>query len=113
MARSDSDENWERERMLDRAFEQEPRDSRRRRTARVGARVRTALIGAREETVITCPCGFVAAPGIKPDSSRWHREHRDAHLARYPNVDNLTRENLDDLVARAERGEMVKRARVS
>jgi hypothetical protein len=44
--RTATDEDWEREAMLDRAFEHEPR-VRRRRVAGIGARVRTAMIGAR------------------------------------------------------------------
>lgn len=46
MSRIDTDDDWERERRLDIAFEQEPRPrSRRRRRFDIGARVRTARIG--------------------------------------------------------------------
>jgi hypothetical protein len=41
-----SDDDWEREARLDRAFEHEPRATRRPRFVDVGGRVRTAKIGA-------------------------------------------------------------------
>jgi hypothetical protein len=35
-------------------------------------------------------------------SAEWYRQWRTAHLAMYPNVDQVTRDNLDDMVAAAE-----------
>lgn len=52
----------------------------------------------------SCRCGFVAPEGVPPWSPEFHRGHKEAHLARYPNVDAGTREALDALISAAERG---------
>lgn len=51
----------------------------------------------------TCPCGFEAPPNVDPASAEWHRAHRDAHIAKWPNVDPATRAALDQMVTFAER----------
>lgn len=48
-----------------------------------------------------CPCGF-NAPDLHPWSPEWHKLHRDAHLARFPDVDDGTRSNLERMIALAE-----------
>lgn len=52
----------------------------------------------------TCSaCGF--SPGnINPTSPEYHRLHRKQHLARFPNVDQQTRDALDRMVELAEDG---------
>lgn len=50
----------------------------------------------------TCVCGFNGPADVLPWSPTWHKLHRDAHLARFPNVDVGTRRALDQLVAFAE-----------
>jgi hypothetical protein len=58
----------------------------------------------------TCPCGFISRAGISPTSAEYHRQHRARHLARFPNAGDSTAEALDDLIARAERHELVEKA---
>lgn len=62
--------------------------------------------------VRTCPCGFEAPPNVDPTSAEWHRGHRDAHMAKYPNLDDASKAALDQLVAFAEREEFVPRAEI-
>ncbi len=51
----------------------------------------------------TCPCGFPPPASAKDAwSPEWHRGHRDAHLAKYPNVDDGTRSALEDVIKYAE-----------
>lgn len=58
--------------------------------------------------IATCPCGFTPPAGVSPTSADYHRQHRDRHLATYPNVDTRTIDALDDLIAMAERHELVE-----
>ena len=39
---------------------------------------------------------------LDPFSAEWYRQWRKAHLAMYPDCDQKTRLNLDDMVAQAE-----------
>lgn len=55
----------------------------------------------------SCPCGFEAAPNVSPSSPAWHRQHKAKHLAVYPKVDQRTHESLDELIASAERRNIV------
>lgn len=55
-----------------------------------------------------CPCGMRPVP-IEVDgvlhrafSAAWRRAHRDQHLARFPNLDRVSRINLDDRLREAE-----------
>lgn len=48
------------------------------------------------------PCGYVTDPSVSAYSAEWHRGHRDHHLAMFPEVDQITRDNLDQALARAE-----------
>lgn len=58
----------------------------------------------------TCPCRFVVPTGVSPSSPEYHRAHRDAHLAAFPECGQLTRENLDFFVRLAESGRFVEPA---
>ncbi len=49
----------------------------------------------------TCPCGFVRWEDAF--SAQWHRDHRDHHLATFPDVDEGTKRNLSRFIAYAER----------
>lgn len=60
-----------------------------------------------------CVCGFAPPKNVKPTSPAYHRLHKTAHLERFPKAGKATEEALDDLIARAERRELVERARVS
>jgi hypothetical protein len=52
-----------------------------------------------------CPaCRYTPPADISPTSERYHREHRDAHLAAFPMLDVMTVESLDYMVRLAERG---------
>ena len=53
----------------------------------------------------TCPCGYTVHGG-DPWSAEWHRGHRDHHLLTYPDVDQGTRDSLEQLIALAERREL-------
>lgn len=46
-------------------------------------------------------CGFVG-PGLVPFSPEWHRQHRDAHEAAFPDLDQGSRDNLAMFIDRAE-----------
>lgn len=39
---------------------------------------------------------------LEPFSAEWYRQWRKAHLAMYPDCDQITRDNLDSFVAEAE-----------
>lgn len=41
----------------------------------------------------------------EPFSAAWYRAYREEHLRRYPHVDQITRDNLDQFVRRAEERE--------
>ena len=49
-----------------------------------------------------CPCD-PPMTGVSTFSPEWYRAHRDHHLAVFPDVDDVTRANLDMLVDEAER----------
>jgi len=49
-----------------------------------------------------CPCGFGHRPDLGTFSARWHRAHRAHHLARFPDVDQGTRDNLALFIQLAE-----------
>jgi hypothetical protein len=55
-----------------------------------------------ETTTKGCPCGFGQRPDLGTFSVRWHTMHRDHHLARFPDVDQGTRDNLDMFIRIAE-----------
>ena len=59
----------------------------------------------------TCPCGFVWPEGGDPWSPELHRQHREHHLAKYPNADDGTRGALDSMIATAERHQQLKAIR--
>jgi hypothetical protein len=44
----------------------------------------------------SCPCGFVCWDA--PFSAQWHTDHRDHHLAAFPEVDEGTKRNLADFI---------------
>lgn len=48
-----------------------------------------------------CPCGFGQHPELDRSSAEWHRQHRDHHLAVFPDVDQGTRDNLAWFIERA------------
>ena len=54
-----------------------------------------------------CPCGFVPRAGVSPTSADYHRGHREVHLKKYPNAGETTKSALDELVAMAERRDLV------
>ena len=54
----------------------------------------------------SCPCGFSPSPvEMRTFSADWHRAHRDAHLAVFPDVDQGTRDNLELLITLAQQKE--------
>lgn len=59
----------------------------------------------------TCVCGFEWPEGADPWSPEMHRAHKDAHIKRYPNLDNKSREALDDMIARADRNTKLNEVR--
>ena len=53
-----------------------------------------------------CPCGAGPTNGPAPAwSAAWHRWHQAHHLATFPDVDQITRDNLATFTAIAERRE--------
>lgn len=53
-----------------------------------------------------CPgCGFIGSEHYMPYSARWHRDHRAAHLAAFPDCDPGTVANLDYMLRDAEQRE--------
>ena len=69
--------------------------------------VQRVLAGPTHANRSSCVCGFVADAGVEPTSAAWHTAHRDAHLARFPNVDEGTKRTLAQMIAFAERGAFV------
>lgn len=59
----------------------------------------------------TCPCGYEWPEGSDPWSPILHREHKEAHLKRFPKLDNKSREALDDLIAQADRQQKLSEVR--
>lgn len=56
-----------------------------------------------------CPCGWeVDETEVRRFSAEWHRLHRDAHLAAFPDLDQSSRDNLTMFVDMAERVEFVR-----
>jgi hypothetical protein len=51
-----------------------------------------------------CPCGFLGLEHGR-SSSAWYVAHRERHLAAFPEVDGITRANLDALVGWARLAE--------
>ena len=49
-----------------------------------------------------CPCGFDGFSVWPVGSPAWHRAHRAAHLAAFPDLDDVSRLNLDLFVEWAE-----------
>lgn len=46
-----------------------------------------------------CPCGFPLVPdNAEPGSPEWHRQHRDHHIATFPNLDANSIRNLNDFI---------------
>lgn len=43
---------------------------------------------------LDCPCEFGPRYELGAFSPEWHRQHRDHHLAVFPDVDQNTRDNL-------------------
>lgn len=41
-----------------------------------------------------CPCGFTDPAGIRKFSRRWYELHAAAHLVAFPNLDQISRDNL-------------------
>ncbi len=43
-----------------------------------------------------CACGFDQHPDpqVRRWSKKWHEDHRAAHLAAFPDIDQRTRDNL-------------------
>ena len=49
-----------------------------------------------------CPCGYEDVNRGKRFTSKWHRAHRDHHLAVFPEVDQQTRDALAQCIVLAE-----------
>lgn len=47
---------------------------------------------------LECPCEFGPRFDLGAFSREWHRQHRDHHLAVFPDVDQSTRDNLEDFI---------------
>lgn len=50
-----------------------------------------------------CPCGYDQHPdpAVNKWSEAWHTGHRAAHLAAFPDVDQITRDTLTEFIDRA------------
>lgn len=53
--------------------------------------------------MLDCACGFGPRYELICFSPAWHQAHQDHHLAVYPDVDPVTRANLQEAIDRAER----------
>lgn len=65
----------------------------------------TAIMPSPDEAVIDpvrrpCACSFDG--GWPRFTADWHRRHRDQHLTEFPDVDQITRDNLAMFIERAE-----------
>jgi hypothetical protein len=54
-------------------------------------------------SVTVCPCGFeLNQPDTFTFSKQWYRAHRDHHIETFPDVDDVTRSDFEQLIELAK-----------